>query len=223
MPEEIPQQVTFGPGSFAANPERRVACMLLLDRSGSMQGNPIAELNKGVDAFKAEVLTDEIAQKRVEVAVISFGPVKLESDFQLAADFFPPQLEAGSDTPMGEAIRTGLQLVDDRKKLYRSQGIDYYRPWVFLITDGAPTDSWDDSARLVKEGEASKEFAFFAVGVGGANMQILKQISVREPLKLQGLRFREFFLWLSKSLRNVSKSVPGDAVPLETPSGWAEV
>lgn len=223
MTENTPQQVPFGPGDFAENPEPRVACLLLLDRSGSMQGSPIAELNAGVDMFKSELLSDEIAQKRAEVAVISFGPVKTESDFQLASNFFPPQLEAGSDTPMGEAIKTGLQLVEGRKGLYKSRGIAYYRPWVFLITDGAPTDDWGEAARLVKEGEASHSFAFFAIGVGGANMEILKQISVREPLKLQGTKFREFFLWLSKSMKSVSRSTPGEGVKLEPPHGWAEV
>jgi uncharacterized protein YegL len=75
----------------------------------------------------------------------------------------------------------------------------------------------------VREGEASKQFAFFAIGVKGANMDILKQISSREPLSLEGLRFRELFSWLSSSLRSVSRSTPGTEVPLESPKGWAAV
>jgi len=76
---------------------------------------------------------------------------------------------------------------------------------------------------MVKEGEASKSFAFFAVGVENANMETLKQISVREPLKLKGLMFRELFVWLSSSMRAISSSTPGDTVPLAPPSGWTEV
>jgi uncharacterized protein YegL len=78
----------------------------------------------------------------------------------------------------------------------------------------------------VKAGEANGEFSFFAVGVEGANMDVLAQMCTREPLKLQGLRFRELFVWLSKSVRSVSQSVPGDVVPLENPTGpqgWAAV
>jgi len=75
----------------------------------------------------------------------------------------------------------------------------------------------------VREGEASKAFAFFAIGVRGANMKTLKQISVREPLMLDGLRFRELFSWLSSSLRSVSRSTPGTEVPLQPPTGWASV
>ena len=95
---------------------------------------------------------------------------------------------------------------------------------MFLITDGGPTDSWQAAANAVREGEASKQFAFFAIGVQGANMDILKQISsARKPLSLSGLKFRELFTWLSSSLQSVSRSTPGTDVPLESPKGWASV
>ena len=161
--------------------------------------------------------------KQVEVAVITFGPVKVESSFHTVPNFFPPHLKASGDTPMGTSIKQGLDMIKQRKEEYRANGIDYYRPWVFLFTDGAPTDEWQSAVAMIQEGEASKSFAFFAVGVQDANMNFLKQISVREPLKLQGFRFREFFLWLSKSMKSVSRSIPGTTVPLASPSGWAEV
>jgi uncharacterized protein YegL len=119
-------------------------------------------------------------------------------------------------------------MLDARKQVYKQSGITYYRPWVFLITDGGPTDSWRHAASLIHAGdnEESKSFSFFAVGVQGDNMEILAQISRREPLKLQGLRFRDLFAWLSRSLSGVSRSTPGTQVPLENPagpSGWASV
>lgn len=218
--------VPFGGAEFAENPEPRCPCILLLDTSGSMQGKPIQELNIGLASFKEELLSDGLAAKRVEVSIVTFGPVNVIAEFQTPENFYPPVLDAAGDTPTGSAIETALSLLTERKQQYRSNGISYFRPWIFLITDGTPTDNWQQAARLVREGEDQKLFAFFAIGVEGARMDILRQISSREPLNLNGLQFREMFQWLSRSMRSVSRSVPGTEVPLESPiapGGWASV
>ena len=223
MSNSISEQISFGTDSFAENPEPRCPCLLLLDTSGSMAGAPIAALNVGLLALKDELAADSLAMKRVEIAVVSFGPVNVVNTFHTAPNFFPPNLTASGDTPMGSAIKQGIELIRQRKEEYKANGISFYRPWIFLITDGGPTDEWESAAAIVREGEAGKSFAFFAVGVENARMEILAKISVREPLKLQGLKFRELFQWLSNSMKSVSQSVPGSAVPIVAPTGWAEV
>lgn len=220
---EFSSQVPFGTDSFADNPEPRCPCLLLLDTSASMRGAPINELNAGLAAFKTDLAADTLAMKRVEVAVVTFGPAQIRNTFQTAPNFIPPILEATGDTPMGSAIKQGLELLRQRKDEYRANGIAFYRPWVFLITDGAPTDDWQAAAALVREGETAKSFAFFAVAVGNANTDVLKQISARDPVRLEGLKFRELFQWLSNSMKSVSQSTPGDKVALSSPAGWAEV
>lgn len=220
------EQVPFGVSDFADNPEPRCPCLLLMDTSGSMQGRAIAELNAGLVAFRDELISDALASKRVEVAIVGFGPVSIITDFQTADVFIPPQLQASGDTPMGAAIMQGIEMLRHRKEVYQANGVAYYRPWIFLITDGAPTDEWRTAASLVHEGEAKKNFQFFSVGVENANIEILAQISKREPLKLKGLRFRDLFTWLSNSLSSVSHSQPGDMLRLPPPTGpegWAVV
>lgn len=217
------EQISFETSDFASNPEPRCPCVLLLDVSQSMNGAPLNELNAGLVAFKDELAADDLAMKRVELAIVTFGPVRTELPFTAAASFYPPVLKAEGDTPMGSAILQGLRLVRSRKEEYRANGISHFRPWVFLITDGGPTDDWEAAADQVREGEESKAFAFFAIGVQGADMATLSQISVRQALCLQGLKFRELFRWLSTSLRQVSRSTPGTEVQLQSPQGWASV
>lgn len=223
----MPEQIPFGTTDFAENPEPRCPLVLLLDTSYSMNGEPIRLLNEGLLALKDELLSDQLAAKRVEIATVTFGPVQVQHDFVGASLYAAPNLSTSGDTPMGSAITKGLDLLHRRKDEYRANGIAFYRPWIFLITDGAPTDDVQGAAAAIREGESSRSFSFFGVGTPDANMAILKQLSpARPPLILKDLRFRDLFVWLSNSMRSISRSAPSTEVKLENPSspgGWASV
>ena len=219
------EQQPFAAAEFAENPEPRCPCVLLLDTSGSMEGSSIEELNQGLKAFREELFNDSLALKRVEIAIVTFGPVSVLQDFTTADMFRPRTLQAAGDTPLGGALTRGLELLRNRKQILRDNGIKLFRPWIFLITDGEPTDNWSHLPQIIRSGEENKSFSFFALGVHKADFDVLNQISVREPMRLSGVRFKEFFLWLSASLKNVSRSNPGDTVPIPDykPYGWSEV
>ncbi len=210
---------------FAENPENRCPVILLLDTSGSMNGEPIQALNEGITAFKKDVLKDTQATLSVEVAMIKFGEtVNLVQDFVTIDNFNPPKLQAIGRTPMGKAIDQALDLLEERKTTYKSNGVAFYRPWIFLITDGAPTDEWQMASERVKQAEADKRLLFFVVAVEEADMNKLTQIASpnRPPVRLKGLDFRELFLWLSSSMKRVSGSKVGEAIALP-PIGWGEI
>ena len=229
MVEQIPYLApVFPDAALAENPSQRCPLVLLLDVSASMAGARIAELNAGLQTLKDSILADSLAVKRVDLAIITFGAsVQTIHDFSTVDQWTPTTLAADGPTPMGEAITRGLDCLRLRKEQYRTSGLlPYYRPWVFLITDGEPTDDWQAAAKLVHDGQAANAFLFFAVGVQDANLEKLGQISPpgREPLKLKGVAFRELFTWLSSSLKSVSRSRPEERVSLDNPAapgGWA--
>jgi uncharacterized protein YegL len=223
---------------FADNPEPRCPVVLLLDTSDSMRGEPIAQLNQGLQQFAQEIKDDPLASLRVEVAVVTFGgavqaldvrgdgrpiPFDAAAAFVTVDQFAPPALKTSGDTPMGEAMRRALDLLRERKEIYKRASLDYFRPWIFLMTDGQPTDrGWESAADLAQQEETRKGVMVFPVGVEGANLQTLARFAQLPPLMLRGLAFREFFRWLSDSLKAVSQSQPGDQVPLPAAT-WAVV
>ncbi|HEU4452786.1 MAG TPA: VWA domain-containing protein [Longimicrobium sp.] len=212
---------------FAENPEPRCPCVLLLDTSGSMQGDPLDALHAGLEAFRFDLALDPLAARRVELAVVAFDDkARLVQDWVSPDQFEVPLLDAGGMTHMGEAINLALDLVEERKQRYRTYDVAYYRPWIFLVTDGEPQGEPEaavkEATRRIREAEERKQVAFFAVGVENANLQKLKAIAVRDPLRLKGLDFRDMFVWLSRSMQSVAHSRPDESVRL-TPTGWAEL
>jgi len=207
--------------AFAENPEPRCACLLVLDVSGSMDGERIKALNEGLQVFQESLQKDELASKRVEVGIVTFGGTpEIIQDFVTADQFQAPRLQVRGDTPMGAAVQQALDMLEARKKAYNDNGIAYYRPWLFLITDGAPTDEWHNAARRAYQAEEAKKVAFFTVGVTGADFNVLAQFSPRKPNELKGVHFQEMFVWLSRSTQAVAHSKPGDQVALEPAKDW---
>ena len=138
----------------------------------------------------------------------------------------PFRLLGGTKT--SEGVNLALDVIEKRKQMYRDNGIDYFRPWLFLITDGEPTEHQeivDDMAKRLKDADSQKRVAVFSVGVEGANMDALARMSPRRPLMLKGLDFSSMFVWLSHSMSRVSRSRSDDEITLDVEGlhDWAAI
>ena len=211
---------------FADNANERTPCVLVLDCSGSMRGEPIKQLNAGLVALEKELKEDIDASSRVQLLIIkAFGKdeVKIESDWIDAMNFTAPMMEAGGLTPLGKAMETALQKIDEQKCLYDSCGVTSKRPWIFLISDGEPTDyGWEDSAEICRYAQKNKKVVIHAIGTQGANLEKLAKFSILPPKRLTGLKFTELFLWLRRSLSCISKAAPNANKYLDDITEWNE-
>lgn len=205
------------------NTSQRLPCVLLLDGSGSMSGTPIDELNNGLRILEEELKKDDIASQRVQLLVVRFGDdkqVQVLMDWTDAMSFSAPKISANGNTPMGGAVRLALAKLEEQKERYRAKSIPYNCPWVFVITDGEPTDDWEQAAAACLSAEREGHLTFFGIGVGSANLGTLSRFSDRAPALLSGLKFKELFVWLGSSVRTASKAKPRSSTQMPNPSSW---
>ena len=240
------------------NPTPRVPICLCLDTSGSMGAvegeyvetgetiyedgrtwnlvtggtSRIDELQKGVEQFYKAIRDDEIAVYSAEICIVTFdNKATCILDFaNIERQEVIPELKPIGDTAMGEGVNLALDLLERRKEEYKDKGVDYYQPWLVLMTDGVPNGDVSELNRAVNrtvEMVNQKRLTVFPIGIGAeADMDVLAKFSPkRPPLKLQGLKFREFFAWLSKSVSKTSQSTPGESVKLDMDGikGWGEL
>jgi uncharacterized protein YegL len=231
---KTPPPLTIRQKDLVDNPTARLPVTLLLDTSGSMlTDNRIGELNEGIRLFFHSILEDEVTRYSVELSIISFGRIVAKvldfanierqvSDFQSSMPLTVKNVTDG--TPMGEAVELAIKLLNERKADYKSSGVEYYQPWLVLMTDGQPTDNISNAATLTSSMIEAGKLSLFPIAIGaGANLIELGRFSPkRAPLQLRGLNFREFFEWLKESAKSTSQSTPGQTINL-TPPGWASI
>lgn len=209
------------------NPTTRVPVVLCLDVSASMRGEKIQELNRGVKEFFNAVKNDDVAKYAVELCIVTFNhSAQKVLDFagieRQIDKFNTINLVASGNTAMGAAVNMALDLLEKRKQEYQDKGVDYWQPWLVLMSDGQPTDVITSAAQRTVTLINDKKLTIFPIGIGdGANMEQLKKFSPnKEPLRLKGLMIAEFFDWLGKSVKTTSQSAPGTRIKLP-PIGWA--
>ena len=215
---------------LAINPNPRVPIVIALDTSGSMIGNKIDELNKGVNLFIDTILEDEITRFSADIAILTFGQnVNKVLDFGDAENIKLHQLTAGGGTPMGGAVLEALSMLEDRKKQYKKNGVTYWQPWLIVMTDGAATDGSMQLVDKVKEAAVKtnklvqdKKLSLFSIIIEPGTSQELETFGGKLA-PLDGVKFEEFFQWLSQSVSVVSESTPGTGFKLPDPQSWTSI
>ncbi|GAB2696645.1 uncharacterized protein YegL [Microbacterium marinum] len=215
-------------GDLVDNPTPRVPVSLCLDTSSSMAGSPIEELVRGINLFYDAIDEDDDAHDSAEINIVEFNSLAaVVHDFaNIERLQRVSAMNARGTTAMGAGVNLALDTLDARKATYSASGVLYYQPWLVLMTDGAPTDDINGAAKRVGDMVSAGKLTVFPIGIGGADMSTLARFSPnRPPLRLEGLKFKEFFEWLSKSVARVSRSTPGDRVKLDLEglAGWAEL
>ena len=186
------------------NTNQRLPCVVLLDGSTSMDGKAIDNLNQGLSILERELKADDVASLRVQLLLLRIGghsDVEILTDWTDAIDFSAPQVEANGTTPLGKGVNVALRELEEQKKKYRQNQITYNRPWLFIITDGAPTDqNWERAAEKAVEAEKKGKVVVFPIGTEEADFEILNKFSSRGAILLKNLDFKELFVWLSQSV-----------------------
>lgn len=211
--------------SLVDNSDERSPLVLVLDCSGSMgDDNKMKKLNEALKLLEAELKKDPITAKRCRVLLIGFGGNDdvMSDEWKDAMDFTAPELEANGTTPTGSAVRAALDAIETQKEEMRATGVSYKRPIMMLMSDGDPTDDWEGAAAECRAAEAAHKVTVMAIAIGDdANIDILGQFSSKGAKRLAGLKFKEMFVWLSRSVRAVSQAVKGEAAQIPATDGWA--
>lgn len=209
---EIPEmKVAVGEGM------RRLPVYLLLDTSGSMVGAPIEAVRRGVELFKQEGGQDTFVKETVYVGIITFGG---EAEFvtrglipfdSFVDGFQPATLSASGETPLGQALWLLIESLDKDVKgaVMRGEKGDW-KPLVYILMDGMPTDDWQKPREEILNRGKKKAINVMTVGCGPSlNQQNLKDIATGPTFNMgsDDASFKKFFQWITQTVKAVSKSV----------------
>lgn len=187
---------------------RKLPVYLLLDTSGSMSGEPIEAVKNGVQLLVSTLRQDPHALETAYLSIIGFGSsASVLAPLTEVSAFQPPALVASGTTSMGEALRLLATRVDQEVTRTTAETKGDWKPLVFLMTDGSPTDDWQHGLNRLK---SVKTGMVVACAAGhGADTSVLKQITevVVQLDTADANTIKAFFKWVSASVSTGSQKV----------------
>ena len=187
---------------------RRLPVYLVLDVSGSMHGEPIEAVRNGMQILVSTLRTDPYALETACISVITFdGTAKQVVPLTDLMNFQPPDIQAGTTTSLGDALRLAKECMEREVQKTTAEVKGDWKPLVFLMTDGMPTDDWQAG---LSEFKTAKTGMVIACAAGsGADSNILKQVTDTVVMldTADSSTIGAFFKWVSASISTTSKKV----------------
>ncbi|HXZ06364.1 MAG TPA: VWA domain-containing protein [Ktedonobacteraceae bacterium] len=195
---------------------RRLPVYLLLDCSGSMAGEAIIAVNEGLGMIYRLLMADPQALETVHISVICFSDHADQYGLTPIDKFQPPALTASGTTAMGAALRLLIQSIEQDLLLNTPVQHGDFRPLVFLLTDGAPTDAYRNEIQKLKSLRGSQKPTIVALGCGTAvNQAMLHEVTDNVFLMqtITSEKIKAFFKWISGSIIQTSHAAGSDLEP----------
>ncbi len=187
---------------------RRLPVYLVLDISGSMTGEPIEAVKNGVQVLISTLRQDPYALETAYLSIITFDssakqivPLTELSMFQM------PDIQASGTTALGDALSLLANKVSTEVAKTTLEVKGDWKPLVFIMTDGEPTDNWQKG---LSDFQKQKFGMVVACAAGqGANTNVLKQITevVVQLDTADSATIKAFFKWVSASVSTGSQKV----------------
>jgi uncharacterized protein YegL len=200
---------------------RRLPVYLLLDTSGSMSGEPIEAVKNGMQVLITTLRQDPFALETAFLSVITFDssarqivPLTELSSFRM------PEISANGATALGDALTVLSRRVDEEVMKSTTERKGDWKPIVFIMTDGKPTDDWEAGLRQFK----NRNFGIIvACGAGHqADLKVLKRITdnVVQLDTTDSSVITSFFKWVSASVSTTSQKIEVSGKEVK---GWDEL
>lgn len=194
---------------------RRLPIYIVADVSASMHGAPIEAVNTGLKNFSAALRLDPHALECAVISIITFASEARQlTNLVEAGSFVPPTLTAEGGTALGAALELLGAALDRDTRVRTADYAGDWRPLVFLMTDGQPTDTWQTGLARYRAAAARWKSTLIAIGCGpNVAVDMLSELTGTVMLMpdMTPDTIASLFEWISQSVRTASRAISQQA------------